>query len=307
MAIFSYPMTVWGTIDTASNWVKSGSALVQGGGTDPFGSSGSLYMATTASCAISRSISVRGSGRLEFECFVSGGLSGSNTQINIFDSSSLTNVMQSSFFWNATGVVSQSIPNGFAASGSILTAYNVGSGWYWVRVVTNNVNASHLLYTSIVPANGQGAIWFHGQNAVKFGYPLYNTNLDDAPREGSTFVVAPSGERDSWIVGTYADTRLTFDLKYLRDYSNDQYEVASSYRGLNEVTGVNCSVRSWLNYGKTYQFFRWIPDSTNATAYVNSYLNTPTAQDAIVAMETDGTITIAGVIISNPDGWEYSR
>jgi hypothetical protein len=103
-------------------------------------------------------------------------------------------------------------------------------------------------------------------NAISFEIPADSPVSYTKPRDGSQAVQASSGVRDAWIVGT--DYVLELDVRWIPTTST------GTQTGWDGTTGW----RSFLDWARQANAFRWIPDASAPGTYVTSYLVEPFQQ-----------------------------
>jgi len=135
-------------------------------------------------------------------------------------------------------------------------------------------------------------LWGSGfTGSLEIGYPLDFATSYSKPREGSERTQFVSGEEDSWIVGT--DYILQGQARWI--------PVASATSSLNVAQAGWSGSLGWeafLEWGKTAQSFRYVPDRDSPGTYVLSTLVEPI--DTAPTLETaDGTRNI-NITIRNP-------
>ena len=127
--------------------------------------------------------------------------------------------------------------------------------------------------------------------SLEIGFPLDFAVSYSKPREGSERAQFISGEEDSWIVGT----------DYILEGQARWIPIAATTSSLNVAqAGWDGALgfRAFLEWAKTAQQFRYIPDRDSPGTYVLSTLVEPI--DSAPTLEpADGTRTIR-LIIRNP-------
>jgi hypothetical protein len=102
-------------------------------------------------------------------------------------------------------------------------------------------------------------------NVLRLGRPVYDVVTGRDPREGSEWAETTAGVRDSWIVGR--DYTMDFSLRWIPDGGD-----GSTYAPWSGPLGV----QAFLDWARDSNTFRFVPDDTYPTAYVDGcYLADP--------------------------------
>lgn len=111
-------------------------------------------------------------------------------------------------------------------------------------------------YRGIRPRIRWGATW---GNDLVVPWPLDDAIAYGAPREGSDWVIAPSGASDAWIVGT--DYYLEGDLRWLP--GEPRADRPASGWDYHATPGDARGVEGWLAWARQQNTLRYYPDGRN--------------------------------------------
>ena len=113
---------------------------------------------------------------------------------------------------------------------------------------------------------GASSSGYSYQNTLTVGYPFYDVLTDREARAGSEYVQSPSGVEDSWITGR--DYTMQVAVRWI-----DDSPTALPTRA--PVSGPG-GWQDFLDYARAKNPFRWCPDASLPSAYVDGcYLMEP--------------------------------
>lgn len=149
-------------------------------------------------------------------------------------------------------------PSVSAATGTALAPVSVGGGWWMIRGITTQLDASKVHLYVIRPDNAgtNGTCYFYARNTVLFDVPD-SPMFFRRPREGSEFTQGRSGIEDAWLTGI--DYHLQFDARFIHSLDTDSPATATGWWGRNDTVGVGASVEALLEAGWRKEEFYYSP------------------------------------------------
>jgi hypothetical protein len=153
----------------------------------------------------------------------------------------------------------------------------------------------------IYQATSPRIMWGSGfTTSASFAFPIDNAQSISEQRDGSEYVVAPSGNTDAWTTGR--NFLLTGNWRWIPT-TNSTSPLQTGWDG---TTGV----RAMLEYMQDQQPVRLYPDA-KGSAFITCYLSSPMGPNSVagaVSIEADGSRNLQMTLYSSGSAFDgYGR